>query len=216
MNLRSKIKSLLKQALEENPSLFLIDLKISLENNIKVVLDGDDEVSLIDCIKISRVIEHNLDREVVDFSLEVTSAGVGEPLFNRRQYLKNIGRKLMIAGVGLFILSMTINFFDSASADQEKWAARQPEWVEMSVKPPEVQLFDLNSGERYRITAFWGDDVAWYPSKGLYLAFMMWGIEGKQLNRNVGLTSLAERVRMIDAKQMPLGVEALTQTTNGK
>ena len=96
MNLRSKIKSLLKQALEENPSLFLIDLKISLENNIKVVLDGDDEVSLSDCIKISRVIEHNLDREVVDFSLEVTSAGVGEPLSNRRQYLKNIGRKLKI------------------------------------------------------------------------------------------------------------------------
>ena len=96
MNLRSKIKSLLNQALEENPSLFLIDLKISLENNIKVVLDGDDEVSLIDCIKISRVIEHNLDREVVDFSLEVTSAGVGEPLFNRRQYLKNIGRKLKV------------------------------------------------------------------------------------------------------------------------
>ena len=96
MNLRSKIKSLLEQALEENPSLFLIDLKISLENNIKVVLDGDDEVSLSDCIKISRVIEHNLDREVVDFSLEVTSAGVGEPLFNRRQYLKNIGRKLKV------------------------------------------------------------------------------------------------------------------------
>ena len=96
MNLRSKIKSLLNQALEENPSLFLIDLKISLENNIKVVLDGDDEVSLSDCIKISRVIEHNLDREVLDFSLEVTSAGVGEPLFNRRQYLKNIGRKLKV------------------------------------------------------------------------------------------------------------------------
>ena len=96
MNLRSKIKTLLKQALEENPSLFLIDLKISLENNIKVVLDGDDEVSLSDCIKISRVIEHNLDREVLDFSLEVTSAGVGEPLFNRRQYLKNIGRKLKV------------------------------------------------------------------------------------------------------------------------
>ena len=96
MNLRSKIKLLLNQALEENPSLFLIDLKISLENNIKVVLDGDDEVSLSDCIKISRVIEHNLDREVLDFSLEVTSAGVGEPLFNRRQYLKNIGRKLKV------------------------------------------------------------------------------------------------------------------------
>ena len=32
----------------------------------------------------------------MDFSLEVTSAGVGEPLFNRRQYLKNIGRKLKV------------------------------------------------------------------------------------------------------------------------
>jgi hypothetical protein len=96
-------------------------------------------------------------------------------------------------------------------ARQEKWAERQPEWVEMSVKPPEVQLFDLRSGERYRITAFWGDDLAWYPSKGLYLAFMMWGIEGKQLNRNVGLTSLAERIRMIDADQMPLGVKPVAQ-----
>ena len=40
-------------------------------------------------------------------------------------------------------------------------------------------MFDLDNGKRYRITAFWGDDLAWYPSKGLYLAFMMWGIEGK-------------------------------------
>ena len=96
MNLRSKIKSLLEKALKENPSLFLIELKISLENNIKVILDGDNEVSLSDCIKISRAIEHNLDREVIDFSLEVTSAGVGEPLSNRRQYLKNIGRKLKV------------------------------------------------------------------------------------------------------------------------
>ena len=101
-------------------------------------------------------------------------------------------------------------------ARQEKWAARQPEWVEMSVKPPEVQLFDLTSDKRYRITAFWGDDLAWYPAKGLYMAFMMWGIEGKQLNRNVGLTSFAERVRMIDAAQMPLGVEAVDATPSAR
>ena len=44
---------------------------------------------------------------------------------------------------------------------------------------------------------------------------MMWGIEGKQLNRNVGLTSLAERAddrRRADAA----GVEAMTQTARGK
>ena len=93
MNLRSKVESLLEKVLVENPSLFLIDLKIGLDNNIKVILDDDNEISLNDCIKISRAIEHNLDREVEDFSLEVTSAGVGEPLCNRRQYKKKYWKK---------------------------------------------------------------------------------------------------------------------------
>jgi len=98
-------------------------------------------------------------------------------------------------------------------ARQKKWAERQPEWVEMNTRPPEVQLFDMTNGKRYRVTAFWGRETQWYPSKGHYLAFMMWGIEGKQLNRNVGLTSMAERIRMIDAGQLPLGIEAVESPT---
>jgi ribosome maturation factor RimP len=47
-------------------------------------------------MNISRAIEHNLDREEYDFSLEVASAGVGSPLLNSRQYIKNIGRKLRV------------------------------------------------------------------------------------------------------------------------
>ena len=92
-------------------------------------------------------------------------------------------------------------------ARQKKWLERQPDWVETTTKPPEVQMFDMSNGKRYRVTAFWGDEVQWYPARGNYLAFIMWGIEGKQLNRNIGLTSMAERFRMIDADQMPLGIE---------
>ena len=97
-------------------------------------------------------------------------------------------------------------------ARQEKWAERQPDWVEMTTKPPEIQLFDNTSGHRTRITAFWGNEVEWYPHKGHYIAFMMWGIESKQLNRNVGLTPLAERIRMLNAGQIPLGVEKVEMT----
>ena len=97
-------------------------------------------------------------------------------------------------------------------ARQEKWAARQPDWVEMTTNPPEIQVFDLNNGKRYRITSFWGTEVEWYPAKGNWMAFMMWGIEGKQLNRNVALTVMAERFRMIDAGQMPLGMEPVVST----
>ena len=47
-------------------------------------------------MNVSRAIEHNLDREEYDFSLEVASAGVGSPLLNSRQFIKNIGRKLQV------------------------------------------------------------------------------------------------------------------------
>ena len=87
---------MLETALEERPSLFLIDFKITDSNKIMVTLDGDKGVNLQDCIDVSRAIEHNLDREEHDFSLEVTSAGATTPLVNKRQYVKNIGRTLKV------------------------------------------------------------------------------------------------------------------------
>lgn len=90
------MESLLDKALEEHPSLFLIDFTVGGDNTIRVVLDGDNGVSLKDCMDISRAIEHNLDREEEDFSLEVTSAGATSPMKYPRQYKKNIGRKLKV------------------------------------------------------------------------------------------------------------------------
>ncbi|SHG66694.1 ribosome assembly cofactor RimP [Flagellimonas flava] len=94
--LKEKVTSLLDKALEEHPSLFLIDFTMGSDNTIRVVLDGDQGVNLQDCMNISRAIEHNLDREDEDFSLEVTSAGATSPLELPRQYKKNIGRKLAV------------------------------------------------------------------------------------------------------------------------
>ncbi|PHR13950.1 MAG: ribosome assembly cofactor RimP [Aequorivita sp.] len=94
--MRERVAQLLENALEENKSLFLIDLNISEDNQIRVILDGDKGVTVEDCITVSRAIEHNLDREEYDFSLEVMSAGVSEPLTLPRQYKKNIGRTLKI------------------------------------------------------------------------------------------------------------------------
>ena len=96
MTFKEKVGELLHKALEERPSLFLIDLSISEANKIMVTLDGDNGVNLQDCIDVSRAIEHNLDREEQDFSLEVASAGATTPLKNVRQYKKNIGRTLKV------------------------------------------------------------------------------------------------------------------------
>ncbi|MGV6829180.1 MAG: ribosome assembly cofactor RimP [Flavobacteriales bacterium] len=93
---KKEVTQLLNDALEKNKNLFLIDFKIISGNQIRVIIDGDNGVTVKDCVEISRAIEHNLDREENDFSLEVASAGVSEPLVNLRQYKKNIGRKLSV------------------------------------------------------------------------------------------------------------------------
>ncbi len=96
MTFEDKINDLIEAALRDRTDLFLIECTISSDHHIRILLDGDQGVNLKTCIEISRSIEHNLDRETEDFSLEVASAGVGNPLQNRRQSPKNIGRKLRV------------------------------------------------------------------------------------------------------------------------
>lgn len=96
MNFKDRVNDLLEEGLAQHPDLFLIDFSISPDYKISVVIDGDNGVNLQDCIDVSRSIEHNLDREEQDFSLEVASAGATAPLKFPRQYRKNIGRKLEV------------------------------------------------------------------------------------------------------------------------
>lgn len=91
-----KIKELVDTAIEENQELFLIGLNFLPDNKIYVEVDGDNGISLQECIRISRAVEHNLDREEEDFSLEVMSAGAASPLTHKRQYKKNLERTLKV------------------------------------------------------------------------------------------------------------------------
>ena len=94
--LKNKVQELLQNALEERQDLFLIEFTFGADNAIKITIDGDNGVLVDDCIFMSRAIEHNLDREEEDFSLEVLSAGAASPLTLPRQYKKNIGRDLEV------------------------------------------------------------------------------------------------------------------------
>lgn len=93
---KEKVLALLEAGLKENEGIFLIDFTLGAGNKITITLDGDKGVTLKDCIGISRAIEHNLDREEEDFSLEVASVGATTPMIMPRQYKKNIGRELEV------------------------------------------------------------------------------------------------------------------------
>lgn len=80
-----------------NKGLFIVDITISATNVINVELDTEvGGVSIEDCISVSRNIEHNLDREVEDFELNVSSAGMDRPLRHLKQFIKNEGRKITV------------------------------------------------------------------------------------------------------------------------
>ncbi len=125
--LKAQVEELLGKALKENETLFLIDFSITPDNTIKIVLDGDEGINLKDCMAVSRAIEHNLDREEHDFSLEVTSSGATEPLVMARQYPKNIGRKLVVkTAAENFEGDLTEATEDTITLE---WKAREPKPV---------------------------------------------------------------------------------------
>ena len=127
MTFKEKVFQLLQTGLDEKPDLFLIDLSVNEANKILVTLDGDQGIQLQDCIDISRAIEHNLDREEQDFSLEVASVGVGSPLKLVRQYINNIGRTLIVK-----LATSTIEAELIAATESHitlAWEAREPKKI---------------------------------------------------------------------------------------
>lgn len=88
-----KILELVNNALEGSDK-FLVNLKITPDNRIYVDIDGDNGVTIDDCIELSRAIEGQLDRDEEDFALDVSSAGADAPLKLTRQLVKNIGREV--------------------------------------------------------------------------------------------------------------------------
>ena len=125
MSLRLKVENLLSEILDKNSSLFLIELRIGIDNTINIILDGDNGVTLNDCIKVSRFIEQRLDRDDENISLEVTSSGVGNPLKNSRQFLKNIGRKLKVELTNGSSLQGLLDAADDFGFTL-KWKQREP------------------------------------------------------------------------------------------
>jgi ribosome maturation factor RimP len=124
---QTAVKDIVELALALNESLYLIELSISVNNKVQVVVDGDNGVSLSECIRISKVINDNFDREVEDFSLEVTTPDIAHPLKIKRQYIKNLNRILKVKTAEEEIEGTLV------TADEDKivlqWKAREPKPV---------------------------------------------------------------------------------------
>jgi len=94
------IAQMMNRLLEQEPSYFLVSITIKPVNNIKVYLDADTGVVIEKCVAFNRQLYKQIEESELypagDFSLEVSSPGLEEPLKLHRQYVKNVGRLIEV------------------------------------------------------------------------------------------------------------------------
>ena len=92
-------KQALSQFVEQqlhDTDCYIVEIKVSQNNEIEITIDSDSRVDLDECIALTHKIEDAFSRDDEDYSLEVGSAGITSPLKIERQYRKNIGHDIEI------------------------------------------------------------------------------------------------------------------------
>jgi ribosome maturation factor RimP len=112
------VKEIIEQHINDT-ELFLVEMTVSENNIINIILDSETNVSIGDCISLSKHIESKLDRDVEDYELQVSSSGVGQPLRLERQFAKNIERTVEVLDNKGIKHSGTLKTYDQESVGVE-------------------------------------------------------------------------------------------------
>ena len=103
MNIETQIRAVEQKVMaliSSDPEAFLVEVKIRPGNNIKIYIDADHGISIDKLVQYNRTVYRQIDESGLfpngDFSLEISSPGLDEPLKLYRQYLKNIGRRVEV------------------------------------------------------------------------------------------------------------------------
>lgn len=99
MQIEKRVRELVEEKIADRPDLFIVSITMQKNNTLSILLDGDNGVSIDDCVSVSRHVGYYLEEEnVIDhtYRLEVSSPGIDSPLLLLRQYIKNTGREVRV------------------------------------------------------------------------------------------------------------------------
>ena len=81
--------------------LFLVDIEISKDNDITIAIESSEgDVKIENCVDIDHIVAGVFDRDVEDYSLTVTSAGLDQPFKVLQQYQKFVGSEVEVVVKG--------------------------------------------------------------------------------------------------------------------
>lgn len=92
---KEDIQQLVEEFLTDTDK-FIAKISVGQENKIHIHIDGDSDVSIDDCVALSRYIESKIDRDIEDYDLSVSSSGVGEPLVHNRQLKNKVNKTIEV------------------------------------------------------------------------------------------------------------------------
>lgn len=99
MQIEKRVRELVEEKIADRPELFIVNITMLKSGILSILLDGDNGISIDDCVAVSRHVGFHLEEENVienAYRLEVSSPGIDSPLTMQRQYDKNIGRDVRI------------------------------------------------------------------------------------------------------------------------
>ncbi|ATL46487.1 ribosome maturation factor [Chitinophaga caeni] len=146
-NVIKAIEQLVEPLLANEPGYFLVEVKIKPTNNVKVFVDADQGATIENLIKLNRALYPLLETSGLfpadDFSLEVSSPGLDEPLKNHRQYLKNIGRKVEVALLDGTQKEGVLLAVDEEKITLEESLGKKKEKVQIEINYTEIKYTKL-------------------------------------------------------------------------
>jgi ribosome maturation factor RimP len=95
---KSEIEKLVKEYIL-GTDLFIVGIKTGNPNRITVQIDTMDGITIDECAALHRYLEKNLDRNVEDYELQVSSPGLDTPFSVMEQYYKNEGQNVAVIDV---------------------------------------------------------------------------------------------------------------------
>ncbi|WP_140939661.1 ribosome assembly cofactor RimP [Sphingobacterium lumbrici] len=99
MQIEQRVEELVLEKIGDRDDLFIVSIKMQSNGVLAILLDGDQGISIDDCVKVSRHVGFHLEEEnaiETAYRLEVSSPGIDSPLVLLRQYIKNIGRDVRL------------------------------------------------------------------------------------------------------------------------
>ena len=138
------VEKKLSELLTELPGYFLVETSVKPTNNIKVFVDADQGATIDQLSRINRALYKWIEENLFpngDFSIEVSSPGLDEPLKLDRQYLKNIDRTVeVVLKNGLKKEGKLVNVSDREIViEEEKGKGKKKEVIQHIILKEEIK-----------------------------------------------------------------------------